>query len=170
MVNGKQKGNSFERKIANKLSDRFSTYTGIEKPFRRNPDSGSFFGGSNLNRKDVYDTEWAVYGDLICPKNFNFTIECKHYQKAPSLDSILKQSVKDWDLWISQAEQDSKACEKDYIIILKYNNTEIMAMVARDNYLGVFKHGPIMYYKDVEIHLLDTILQVDDPFFFEPWN
>ena len=46
-VNGKAKGNSYERKIANLLSARFKDYTGIDQSFRRNPDSGSYFGGQN---------------------------------------------------------------------------------------------------------------------------
>ena len=56
-VNGKQKGNRFERDIANMFSERFATYTGIEKAFRRNPDSGSFFGGSNVNINNGTDLE-----------------------------------------------------------------------------------------------------------------
>jgi len=81
-VNGKQKGNSFERKIANLLSDRFKEHTGIESSFRRNPDSGSFFGGSNHSRTEKYDTEFAIFGDLICPKSFAYSVECKHYKTA----------------------------------------------------------------------------------------
>ena len=107
-VNGKQKGNKFERDIANKLSDRFKAHTGIEKSFRRNPDSGSFFGGTNIQRMDIYDTDYALYGDLICPRNFNFSIECKHYKNAPPLNAIMTQKVTEWDTWLSQAAQDLK--------------------------------------------------------------
>jgi hypothetical protein len=70
-VNGKTKGNAFERKIANLLSDRFKDYLGVEKGFRRNPDSGSFFGGKNVARVDQYSQDYAIFGDLICPKEFN---------------------------------------------------------------------------------------------------
>lgn len=161
-VNGKQKGNSFERKIANLLSDRFAEHTGIEKPFRRNPDSGSFFGGSNIDRKDVYDTEWAIYGDLICPKNFNFSIECKHYKTPPTLNAILKGEVTEWDKWISQARQDSKASEKAMLIIIKYNRTETLTITEKDT----ISNDPIIIYKDTEIHTLDAVLQEENPFFF----
>ncbi len=51
-VNGKQKGNGFERKIANILSERFKEHTGLEQAFRRNIDSGSFFGGKCSKSSD----------------------------------------------------------------------------------------------------------------------
>ena len=163
-VNGKQKGNAFKRKIANMLSERFEDYTGIEKAFRRNPDSGSFFGGTNIDRKDIYDTEWAIYGDRICPRNFNFTIECKHYKKAPLLDRIIKQDVKDWDEWIGQAKQDAEACSKRFIIVLKYNNTEIFTITRRNEVDG---RRPSIIYKDTEIHKFEDVLQSADSFFFD---
>ena len=161
-VNGKQKGNNFERTIANMFSERFAAYTGIEKAFRRNPDSGSFFGGTNVDRKDIYDTEWAVYGDLICPRNFNFSVECKHYKKAPPLTAILKQKVSDWDAWIEQAKQDADSSGKAMLIIIRYNNTETLTMTDPD-----FISSPAtILYKDVEIHTLEQLMLEQDSFFF----
>jgi hypothetical protein len=164
-VNGKQKGNKFERDIANKFSDIFAEYTGIEKAFRRNPDSGSFFGGSNVDRKDIYDTEWAIYGDLICPRNFNFTVECKHYKSAPILNAILTENVSEWDDWIGQARQDAEACGKIMLIVLKYNRTQTLTITEKDTIID----EPIILYKDTEIHLLEDVLKIDpEPFFFTP--
>lgn len=162
MVNGKKKGNNFERKIANMFSDRFADYVGIPKPFRRNPDSGSFFGGTNVARTEIYDTDWAVYGDLICPRNFNFSVECKHYKTAPTVSSILKQDVKQWDKWIAQAKQDAEVSEKDMLIIIRYNNTEILTMTNP----GVTTLLPILNYGPVEIQTLENVLNLKDSFFF----
>ena len=161
-VNGKQKGNKFERDIANKFSARFADYTGIEKSFRRNPDSGSFFGGTNIGRKEVYDTDWAVYGDLICPRNFNFSVECKHYKKAPPLTAILKQKVSDWDDWIAQAKQDAEASDKEMLIIIKYNNTETLTMTMP----GVTTLLPMINYQGVEIQRLEHVINLKDSLFF----
>jgi len=161
-VNGKQKGNRFERDIANMFSERFATYTGIEKAFRRNPDSGSFFGGSNIGRKEVYDTEWAIYGDLICPRNFRFSVECKHYKKPPTMTAMLKQKVSEWDDWIEQARQDARASENAMLIIIRYNNTETFTITEPD-----FISSPaIILYKDVEIHTLEMLMLEEDSFFF----
>jgi hypothetical protein len=164
-VNGKQKGNKFERDIANMFSERFAEYTGIEKAFRRNPDSGSFFGGTNVDRKDVYDTEWAIYGDLICPRNFNFTVECKWYKSAPVFNAVLTESITEWDDWIGQARQDAEACGKDMLIIIKYNRTQILTITEEDTII----EAPTIRYKDTEVHLLEDVLKIDpEPFFFTP--
>jgi hypothetical protein len=161
-VNGKQKGNTFERTIANLLSARFREFTGIPQAFRRNPDSGSFFGGSNLSRTEVYDTEWALYGDLICPRNFRFAIECKHYKTAPILNAIITESVADWDKWIKQARQDATASTKEMMLIVRYNRTETLAFTNH----GVLMEKPIITYKDTQAFLLTTILQQENTFFF----
>ena len=79
-VNSKQKGNTFERKIANYLSERFQTYIGVEKAWKRNTDSGSFFGGKNQSRTEQYLTEHQQFGDIISPESFKYVIECKHYK------------------------------------------------------------------------------------------
>ncbi len=164
-VNGKQKGNKFEREIANMFSERFADYTGIESSFRRNPDSGSFFGGTNIARKETHDTEWAIYGDLICPRNFNFIIECKWYKSAPILNAMLTESIADWDEWIEGARQDAEACGKAMLIVIKYNYTQILTITEKDTIIDT----PIINYKDTEIHLLEDVLKLDpEPFFFTP--
>jgi hypothetical protein len=161
-TNGKSKGNSFERKIANLLSERFKDYLKIEKGFRRNPDSGSFFGGINESRTEIYGTEFAIFGDLICPKQFRFSIECKHYKSAPSFQSIISKDVKDWDKWLNQAEQDSKNSEKELFLIIKYNNTEEIVFLNNkvDNLEEIF------VYKGKYIYNLNSILKLDNIFFF----
>ncbi len=161
-VNGKNKGNTFERKIANLLSDRFAEHTGLESAFRRNPDSGSFFGGQNQARTETYDTEYAVFGDLICPRTFDFSIECKNYKTPPSFGSIVKQDCKQIDQWISQATQDALNAKKRMALIIKYNN--VSEIVVLPELFGTLK--PIINYKEYHIVSLDDFLaQSDDNFF-----
>lgn len=162
-VNGKQKGNKFERDIANMFSEHFAAYTGIEKAFRRNPDSGSFFGGTNIDRKDVYDTEWAIYGDLICPRNFNFSVECKHYKTPPTFTSIVKQKVSEWDEWIGQARQDAEASEKDMLLIIKYNNTEVFTFTDPH----VLDTDYVLEYNGAHMRPLKNIMEQKNSFFFD---
>ena len=161
-VNGKQKGNSFERKIANLLSDRFKNFTGIEQSFRRNPDSGSFFGGQNQSRTETYDTEYAIFGDLICPKNFNFSIECKNYKTPPSFGAIMKQDCKQLDAWIAQAEQDATNAKKIMALIVKYNNVQEFVVIK--GLFGALK--PVVNYKEYQLVTLDDFLSQDDERFF----
>lgn len=161
-VNGKNKGNSYERKIANRLSERFKDYTGIEQSFRRNPDSGSFFGGQNQSRTETYDTEYAVFGDLICPKTFNFSIECKNYKTPPSFNSIIKQDCKQIDGWIDQASQDAANAKKLFCLIIKYNNVQDVVVLT-----DLFGHlTSIIKYKQYHIVTLDDFLNQDDTYFF----
>lgn len=157
----KQKGNSFERKIANLLSERFKTKTGIDKSFRRNADSGSFFGGSNVKRTEQYDTEKATFGDIITPANFAFSIECKHYKAAPSFSLLMKQDVKEWDKWIAQAGQDCISANKMMAIIIKYNNVDEFVILNES-----FGLKTVINYKQFSIVTLESFLTLSDDTFF----
>ena len=159
-VNGKSKGSAFERKIANTLSARFEGALGIKNSFRRNPDSGSFFGGSNKSRTESYSLDYAIFGDLICPRNFTYSIECKHYKTPPSFQSVLKHSVTQWDQWLAQAQQDSDASKRLMSLVIKYNNVDIMVFL-KEPIDGKYHNR----YKDFYLHLLDDWLaQPDDHF------
>lgn len=158
----KAKGNSFERKIANLLSERFAAKTGIDKSFRRNADSGSFFGGSNVKRTEAYDTEKATFGDIITPSTFAFSIECKHYKSAPSFALLMKQDVKDWDKWIGQAGQDCISANKKMVIIIKYNAVEEFVILNES-----FGLTPLLNYKQYTIVSLAEFLKLPDSVFFD---
>ena len=161
-VNGKQKGNSFERKIANKLSDRFKEHTGLTQAFRRNPDSGSFFGASNQSRTETHNLDYAVFGDLICPKDFNFSVECKNYKTGPSFGSIVKGKITQWDEWLKQARQDAKNSTRDMMLIIKYNSVdEVVLLDFQPD--GV---APFMTYGGAYVYTLQNILTLSDNHFF----
>ena len=161
-INGKAKGNGFERKIANLLSETFKDYLGISNGFRRNPDSGSYFGGSNIDRTLTHSLDYAIFGDLICPRNFKYSIECKHYKTAPSLQALINQSVKQWDTWLEQAEQDSKASNKEFSLIVKYNNVD--ELIFLKNTLTGFKSS--IQYKQYHIYKLIEFLSFQANFYF----
>lgn len=128
-VNGKTKGNAFERKIANLLSERFKDYLGVEKGFRRNPDSGSFFGGKNISRVDQYNQDYALFGDLICPREFNYSVECKNYKSPPGFAAVLAGAVSEWDKWLEQAKSDAAKSSRNMLLIIKYNNVPEFVLV-----------------------------------------
>lgn len=160
-INSKNKGNTFERKIANKLSVRFEQITGIKNAFRRNVDSGSFFGGSNQKRFRTHLTENAALGDIVCPSNFTYNIECKHYKQPPLFSSILTQSCKQWDSWIEQAEQDSRNANKKVAIVIKYNNVEEFVLIAEP-----IHNNPVLQYRNYFIVSLASFLNLPDSNFF----
>lgn len=162
-VNGKNKGNTFERKIANVLSARFKDVLGQDKGFRRNPDSGSFFGGSNKTRTVTHNTDYAVFGDLMCPKHFRYSIECKHYKTAPSLGSIITGEVKQWDIWLTQAQQDSTGSNRKMLLVVKYNNVDEFIFVTEQWDTLPCK----IQYKGLWVYRLEDFLGLTNATFFD---
>jgi hypothetical protein len=155
-VNGKNKGSSFERKMANLLSAQFEPITGIKQAFRRNPDSGSFFGASNQFRKATHDLDHANFGDLICPKNFNYSVECKHYKSGPTFAAIVKGKITQWDIWLGQARQDAINSQKEMLLIVKYNGVDEIVFVDKQYNLPLlFPYANTFCYKLVDFITLD---------------
>lgn len=161
-VNGKNKGSSFERKIANMLSSRFEPHLGVKNGFRRNPDSGSFFGGSNQQRTESYNLDYAVFGDLICPRSFRFSVECKHYKSPPSFQSVVNHKVSQWDLWLEQAERDAQSSNRLMCLIVKYNNVDEIVFLHEE--LPACNHAR---YRDYRVHRLSDWLCMGDTYFFD---
>jgi hypothetical protein len=161
-VNGKNKGNTFERKVATLLSERFEGVTGLKTAFRRNPDSGSFFGGSNKKRTETHDLDRANFGDLICPKTFKFSVECKHYKTGPSFASVVKGKVTQWDGWIKQAQQDAAESGKDMMLIVKYNGVDEVVFLSAP----MLNLPLVLPYANVFGYRLEDFLKLDDNTFF----
>lgn len=161
-TNGKQKGNSFERKIANQLSTRFASHLGVANGFRRNSDSGSFFGGGNQSRTQTYNLDYAVFGDLICPSNFRYVIECKHYKSAPSWQSFIDGNVKQWDQWLAQNDRDAASASKPGVLVVKYNNVSELVFVDQP----IDTLSPCFVYKNRNVYRFEQWLQLEDQHFF----
>lgn len=159
-VNSKNKGNTFERKISNLLSARFADHLGLESGFRRNIDSGSFFGASNQKRIETHLTEGACFGDIMTPESFKFAIECKHYKTAPSYAAMVKGEYKQLDEWIGQARQDAENASKAMLVIMKFNNVPECAVVE-----GLDAEA-VMFYKGCSIIPLDKWLERPIEYFF----
>lgn len=162
-TNGKQKGNSFERKIANRLSERFKNHLGLETGFRRNSDSGSYFGGTNKIRTETHNLDYATFGDLICPANFKYVIECKHYKSPPSWQAFLDGDIKQWNEWIAQNDQDSLSAGKPGALIIKYNNVpEIVFLSTSINDIRL-----CFTYQKKFVYLFEDWLSLTETVFFD---
>lgn len=162
-MNSKDKGNNFERKISKMLSERFKLRTGLDQAFRRNVDSGSFFGGSNQRRAVTHDTAKATFGDIVCPAAFKFSIECKHYKTAPSFAVVFKQDFKQWDTWLEQASQDSVHSGRPLLLIVKYNGLDEFVMVEHE--VPGLDHT--FRYKNYRVFPLKSFLMLGDDVFFD---
>lgn len=164
MINSKQKGNTFERKVANILSERFATILDIEQGFRRNPSSGSFFGASNQKRLETHSLEHADFGDILAPAHFRFTIEAKHYKDAPAMAAFVKGQCSLFDGWIAQSEQDALNAGAKAVIIAKFNN--VPEIVITDDGEQDFEDR-FAIYRDYSFIALTEWLKRPDEYFFE---
>lgn len=164
MVNSKNKGNSYERKIAKALSDRFEAHTGLTSAFRRNVDSGSFFGATNQHRIAKHGTEHANFGDILVPADFKFEVECKHYKTPPSFGSMIKGEYKMFDTWIEQAQQDATNAGKSWMVIAKFNNVDEFVIMETGS---APQDKIVMRYKGNDIVPFKALLDEPDTFFFQ---
>lgn len=103
-VNSKAKGDTYERKIAKKLTE----WTGLK--FERVPASGGLHW-----KKDN-----RVYGDIVTnDPDFPFTIECKA-RESWNMDSLINGS-KEVEKWWKQAIADAWATGKEPMVIFTRN-------------------------------------------------
>jgi hypothetical protein len=117
-VNGKNKGNSFERVVVKEFKELFH-----HDGFERNAFSGSLYGGSNRFRMQGKDKDHtgSVVGDIIVPTGFPMTVECKAYKEL-DFHNIIQGSSRQLDEWIEQAEEDANSVDKNFILVIKINN------------------------------------------------
>ena len=172
-VNGKAKGNSFERQVANIFSERFSSLFGVDKPFRRNVDSGSFYGNKNSFRMVDSVSEHIRVSDILSPDSFRFVLECKSYKDAPSLFNVISSGSDLIDSWLSQVVSDVSNLNahtgRSYVpaLVMKWNRTPIFVMCPMDVFepmdlfLSHFVYRFILNELWVGI-TLDDFLELDD--------
>ena len=149
-VNSKRKGATFERKIAHMLNERFGT-----KDFCRTPGSGAFGSTHQLPQHLI------VHGDLITPKNFKYTIECKNGYSV-DLDDLFKPKS-DFFKFIEQAKQDARRAGREWMVIYKKDRRKEIVVV--DGPLGSLTHFATVghnYY----IYLLKDVLALPEGFWF----
>lgn len=117
MINSRNKGNTFERKICKQLTDAF----GVE--FIRTPHSGAF---ATIHKK--VESIQEMQSDITYDHNkFRWfkVIECKHYNTIrvyPDLWNPKSEIRK----WIAKLEADVP--DKDWLLIFQQNRSEAMAL------------------------------------------
>jgi Holliday junction resolvase len=113
----KDKGKTFERDIANYLSELY------EDSFTRVPQSGAYVGGQNAVRKE-HLSENQIRGfksDIIPPDNWgHLNVECKAYADFPFHQLFQNKEIPILNTWIQQTYD--AADEGDFnLIIMKFN-------------------------------------------------
>jgi len=138
MVNSRQKGASFERKIC----EIFTKHTG--KKFNRTPGSGAFSTQTGDKR---------LAGDIYCiDAEFPWVIECKKY-KDYDLEDIVKGKSTGILAWLSQLEAYCEKVGKPGMLIISKNYGKPLLFVQ-----SVRKFPDFLHYKNYTIGFLSDLL------------
>jgi len=76
-----------------------------------------------------------IYGDLITPLEFKFTVECKKGYNKESISSLFNPKS-NFRLFIKQAETDSQKAKKDLMLILAQDRQDILVVVREQGFSG----------------------------------
>ena len=146
-INSRNKGNTFERKMAKMLNARFGV-----KEFNRSPGSGAYATTHSLPE------HLKIHGDLITPKDFKFCIECKKGYNNENIYSLLDYSS---DLWgfIAQCEKDSEKSCKMPLILYQQDRRPILAITRSNSFDQSIPHISIKKDLAYDIYKLDAIIQ-----------
>ena len=150
-INSRAKGNTFERKIAKLLNETFNL-----KEFSRTPGSGAYATTHELPE------HLKIYGDLITPKKFKYTVECKKGYNKENIISLLNYSS---DLWkfIEQSEKDAEKSGKEPLMIYQQDRQPAIAVVRKTSFP---KRGPNIEVKKYRIYYLDDLLKLEKSYCF----
>jgi len=164
----KSKGNSFERQIAQFLTELY------KETFIRAPGSGAYVGGNNNTRKQfLHEGQIRSFkGDIVPGQSFpKLNAECKSYKDFP-FHQLYQGSVKILDSWIQQCMDASDPGDFN-IIFMKFNRKgTYVAVEAQPNHTDLlftrhFNYGSGLnghwYIMDLELFFelnSDTVKQL----------
>lgn len=154
-INGKNKGNSFEREVSNEFTIRFNDH------FQRVPQSGAICGG--FNRTKVVnlrqDAQSILSADIICPEWFCFSLECKNYgeKTGPKMYSILEGHERVLDKWLCQSKGDAEFSKKQFLVLFKITRKSTYICIDYNKFIETLKENNLglpnsfIKYKDTVI-------------------
>lgn len=131
----KAKGNSFERKVADFLTNLY------DEKFIRAPGSGAYVGGKNAHRKQLlHEGQIRNFkGDIVPGQSFpKLNAECKSYKDFP-FHQLFSGTVNILESWINQCMDVADTGDFN-ILFLKFNNkgTYVAVQVEPNNTNLVF--------------------------------
>lgn len=155
-INSKNKGNVWERALCKILKERFPG-----RDFSRVPTSGAFFGKSNKEKRSLAEdnVKEVLSGDIICPSDFRFSVECKSYADISFWDLFNESS--DLHSWMRQCTEDAEFTNKVPLLVVKINNHK--------PFVGTTLLLPdlVFTHKHFNFYTLEEFLRFDDTVFFE---
>ena len=95
--------------------------TGIQS-FERVPTSGAWIGGANaykaeFGREDVTE---IMAGDLICPEDWRWTVECKNWEDVSIHQLFMGKESKQINEFLKQVYDSAKVANKEPLLVMKW--------------------------------------------------
>lgn len=142
-VNGKNKGNSFERDVSKFLNKLFD----MEEAFSRSSGSGARFGGKNSDKLNVHNRHSSknMLGDISSPDGVELLCECKSYASLPFYQ-VLQGNCPQLNKWLDQLNTDNETFYKVFeqylnkLLIFKINRSGVYFMTPKRQIIKAFLH------------------------------
>lgn len=125
-LNSKNKGNAFQRKVAQIFNEHFET-----DQFAPTPGSGAFATTHSLPQ------HLQIYGDLITPKEFCFVLECKKGYNKENIGSTFNSKSLITEA-LQQSERDAKKCKKVPMVIFQQDRKDILCVIPYKKFQPLF--------------------------------
>lgn len=112
----KNYGKGFEYEARDLLREA----TGIQS-FERVPTGGAWIGGKNAYKAQTGrdDVTEIMAGDLICPENWKWTVECKNWENVPIHQLIIGDQCKVIDDFLDQINNAANIAKKEPLLMMK---------------------------------------------------
>jgi hypothetical protein len=157
-ANSKDKGRRFENNLCKVLKNRF----GFE--FTRTIGSGNRWGQVSFLPHHAQQT---FSGDLVCPENFKFVIECKGGYNDIDIHGAFEKGIASLDKWIKQAEDEGERCGRTPIICWKKDYKPWLSLIELSNFDEPYKLFDYHFkYRNYIMFPLLEILKFEDNFFY----
>lgn len=155
----KRKGNTGERELAKILCERFPG-----RQFFRVLGSGNRWSQVELTE----ETRGAFTGDLVCPSNFSFCLECKYGYSDYELCGFFTNGHKDIDEWLKKAKRDADSLGKMPMLCWRKPRYEWLAFIPLLEE-RIYPSGSevILLYKGWMVASLKKWLEKSDDFWFK---
>lgn len=126
--NSKQKGNRGELELCKILEKHFG------QTFKRVPQSGAHVGGVNYNNQLREDAIEILASDIICPKDFLWSLEHKNYNNdSVRIGHLLSEKNYDINEWWVQCKEDAEKSKKRPMLIVKLDRAERFCVIKLNN-------------------------------------
>jgi len=135
---GRRKGHEFENEVAKMLS----SWWGEERSFSRTPLSGGWRRLSGMKEVEQY-----VAGDLICPKDFPFVVECKKVEAFQWHSLIFSYDTSLFKQWFTHCSEEAESVNKAPFVIFSRNRWGIVGCLSKENYRK-------LYMKRSAVHMI----------------